>query len=187
MLSHPRGTVIFMRTCSRCRRSLPLESFPLRRKDGTTRYGHCRDCKAAYQRQWYVRNAERHRAVIAANRRARREKNKTIVREAKSRPCADCGGVFPPHVMDFDHVSGKKLGNIAALKTYATTAVRVAEIAKCDVVCSNCHRMRTHDRRHPPDPQRAERRNSDSGARRTGPLQNTLWWVAGGSNSEPWA
>ena len=69
----PRRAIPTPRTCARCRRVLPLGAFPLRRKDGTKRYGHCRDCKAIYQRQWYVRNAERHRAVTAANRAAVRQ------------------------------------------------------------------------------------------------------------------
>ncbi len=135
------------KTCARCRRSLPLRDFPLRRKDGPKRYGHCRACKAAYQKQWYERNKQRHRANVAATKLAQRNKNKELVREAKRRPCADCGASYPPYVMDFDHVRGVKVGNIALLKTYASTAVLLAEIAKCDVVCSNCHRIRTHKRR----------------------------------------
>lgn len=177
-----------MRTCSRCRRALPLESFPLRRKDGTARYGHCRDCKAVYQREWYVRNAERHRARTAANRAVQRERNKKVVRRAKQRACADCGGDFPPHVMDFDHVRGVKLGNIAALKTFATTAMLLAEIAKCDVVCSNCHRIRTHQRQKGSEPPNAADAQRNRVPRRAPPpTQQLLWWVAGGSNSEPWA
>lgn len=118
------------RVCARCRRRRPLRDFPLRRKDGTQRYGHCRDCKAAYQRQWYERNADRHRAMTAANRKLQRLRNKELVRRAKSRPCADCGQAFPPHVMDFDHVRGRKLGNVAHLKSYATTAALLAEIGQ---------------------------------------------------------
>ena len=134
------------RTCARCRRVLPLREFPLRRKDGSKRYGHCRTCKAEYQRQWYERNAERHRAMTAANRAAVRRANKELVRTVKARPCADCGQPYPPYVMDFDHVRGVKVGNIAHMKTYVPTATLRAEIAKCDVVCANCHRIRSHAR-----------------------------------------
>ena len=135
-----------LKTCARCRRVLPLREFPLRRKDGTKRYGHCRACKAAYQRQWYERNAARHRANTAAARRAQREKNKLIVWAAKSVPCADCGRRYPPYVMDFDHVRGSKVGNISHLKVRSTSAALLAEIAKCEVVCANCHRIRSHER-----------------------------------------
>ena len=143
-----------LKTCARCRRILPLRQFPLRRKDGTKRYGHCRACKAAYQKQWYERNAERHKAATAANRAAVRRANKELVRTAKARPCADCGVQYPPHVMDFDHVRGRKSGNIAHMKTYVRTATLASEIAKCDVVCANCHRVRSHARSQTTGPRR---------------------------------
>ena len=65
---------------------------------------------------------------------------------AKAVPCADCRGMFPPYVLDFDHVRGRKVGNIARLKMQTTRSVLLAEIAKCDVVCANCHRIRTYER-----------------------------------------
>ncbi len=45
--------------------------------------------------------------------------------------------------MDFDHVRGKKLFNIANGR-YRTWKSVIIEIAKCDLVCANCHRIRTH-------------------------------------------
>ena len=135
------------RTCARCRRLLPVSDFPLRRKDGTKRYGHCRDCKAAYQRQWYERNRERHIQAVNELRQARRRRNRRVMREAKARPCSDCGLTYRPYVMDFDHVRGDKAGNVSAMVSSATTSDLLREIAKCDVVCSNCHRIRTHRRR----------------------------------------
>lgn len=80
----------------------------MRRKDGTARFTHCRDCKAAYQRQWYERNRARHIANVNEIRRRLRDEHRRIVREAKSQPCADCGVRYPPYVMDFDHVRGPK-------------------------------------------------------------------------------
>lgn len=57
----------------------------------------------------------------------------------------DCGGTFPPECMDFDHVRGVK--EFAVSKSRFNTMKRVlAEIAKCDLVCANCHRIRTSKR-----------------------------------------
>ena len=65
----------------------------------------------------------------------------------KARPCADCGVQYPPYVMDFDHVRGEKLFNVSAKAGSMARERRDAEIAKCDLVCANCHRIRTHLRR----------------------------------------
>jgi hypothetical protein len=58
----------------------------------------------------------------------------------------DCGGKFPPEAMDFDHVRGSKRYNIGGNEqlNYATLQV---EMDKCDVVCANCHRIRTRARK----------------------------------------
>lgn len=64
-------------------------------------------------------------------------------------PCPDCHQFFPYYVMDFDHVRGKKKFNISAATRYvwpAKVPVIMREIEKCELVCSNCHRIRTHRR-----------------------------------------
>ena len=66
---------------------------------------------------------------------------------AKNRPCMDCGIQYPPHVMDFDHVRGKKDFYIGQFGRSKSTSCLQAEIEKCDVVCANCHRLRTHVRK----------------------------------------
>jgi hypothetical protein len=49
--------------------------------------------------------------------------------------------------MDFDHVRGEKVANVSVLVAGGASRRRVlAEIAKCEVVCANCHRERTHGR-----------------------------------------
>lgn len=61
----------------------------------------------------------------------------------------DCGGVFDPVCMDFDHRPGEvKRSNVSTI-TYASSNIEAVmnEIAKCDLVCSNCHRLRTKRRR----------------------------------------
>src|SRR5262245_14645960 len=63
----------------------------------------------------------------------------------KDEPCADCGNRFPPECMDFDHVRGKKLFNIGHSMTKKLSVV-LAEVEKCDLVCANCHRIRTKAR-----------------------------------------
>lgn len=57
--------------------------------------------------------------------------------------CQDCG-MFPkqPEVLDFDHVRGQKVTEVSLMRN-STLEALVEEIEKCDVVCANCHRIRT--------------------------------------------
>lgn len=67
-----------------------------------------------------------------------------IINPFKERPCADCHIQYMPYVMDFDHKNPKeKLFNISKpLK--GNVKIIIEEIKKCDVVCANCHRIRTY-------------------------------------------
>lgn len=84
---------------------------------------------------------------------------KVILREiimvAKSVPCPDCKGYFPAFnftVMQFDHVPERgikkfEIGPILRRPTFpCSPELLKTEIAKCDVVCSNCHDIRTAQR-----------------------------------------
>ena len=88
------------------------------------------------------------KAARNAARAARVAENIAKIRNYKAtRPCKDCGGKFHPDAMDFDHCRGKKLFEIS--KAGAKPLLRIAtEIAKCDLVCANCHRIRTASRRN---------------------------------------
>lgn len=58
----------------------------------------------------------------------------------------DCGFYFPAPIMEYDHRPGViKLDTIAHMVVAQLSWTKIeAEIAKCDLVCANCHRYRTH-------------------------------------------
>ena len=63
-------------------------------------------------------------------------------------PCTDCGRRFPPYGMDFDHRDPTaKQYTVSRMIGRAGTARILDEVSKCDIVCANCHRARTYDRR----------------------------------------
>jgi len=62
--------------------------------------------------------------------------------------CNDCGGKYPSYILDFDHVYGKKVANIGQMLNYFSIDDILKEVAKCEIVCSNCHRERTHQRKN---------------------------------------
>lgn len=62
--------------------------------------------------------------------------------------CKDCGYRDHPTALEFDHLPGfEKEFNISQGIGRYDAAALFAEIAKCEVVCACCHRIRTHERR----------------------------------------
>ena len=62
----------------------------------------------------------------------------------KAAPCTDCGVCYPPYVMDFDHLRDKR--RLISRLRGVSTKLLLSEVAKCELVCSNCHRIRTFKR-----------------------------------------
>jgi hypothetical protein len=80
--------------------------------------------------------------------RKQKEYLSRYLKEIKEKnPCMDCKIWYPYYVMDFDHVRGRKHKNVSELIDSLSKKKIDEEIAKCEVVCSNCHRIRTHNRR----------------------------------------
>ena len=78
-----------------------------------------------------------------------REKKRDIINKVKSSPCLDCGEKYPPHVMDLDHKNPDlKKRSISEFLCKGTLLELELELKKCEPVCSNCHRQRTHDNNH---------------------------------------
>lgn len=69
-----------------------------------------------------------------------------MMQELKSKPCMDCVKCFPVEAMDFDHVRGKKVKEIGFMWSWNRDRLK-EELAKCELVCANCHRLRTEMRR----------------------------------------
>jgi NAD-dependent dihydropyrimidine dehydrogenase PreA subunit len=71
----------------------------------------------------------------------------TIHQYKESKGCMDCKGSFPYYVLQFDHrPTETKLANVSHLMRFGKNEHAWAEIEKCDVVCANCHAIRTHER-----------------------------------------
>ncbi len=118
--------------CPRCKSnpSLPYHCF-------------CRKCHCERQKQYYGRYPRSTKASAAR----RSIVIKAFVDEAKNKPCSDCGIKYISYAMDFDHVRGNKKFNlsVAAQRKFKMQVIK-DEIEKCDVVCANCHRIRTYKR-----------------------------------------
>lgn len=123
-----------MKPCKGCREVLPLSSFYV---NPNVRDGHLNWCKRCF--------IERHKA----GKNSRAAKLREYITAIKvERGCVDCGYRDHPEALDFDHLPGfTKLYRVATMSGGSTKAKIDAEIAKCEVVCANCHRIRTARRR----------------------------------------
>ncbi len=99
---------------------------------------------AETRKRWYESNKTRQ---LEFNRTHKRHV-KDWVSELKDKPCTDCGGRFPPVVMDFDHLPEfEKVDSISVMANHGASKKRILdEIEKCEIVCANCHRIRTAER-----------------------------------------
>lgn len=117
----------------------------------------CKICEKERLIEYIKKNpAKRKRAVNNWKKKQPREKFRIyerrnydrlakIIRDAKNVPCADCGIKYPSYVMDFDHRDpSTKIACVSKLANSNSAKKLMLEIAKCDVVCANCHRIRTY-------------------------------------------
>lgn len=100
--------------------------------------------RAEHNRKYYQKN----KAKVVALNQANKKRNLDHVTKIKEEsPCMDCGRFFPACAMDFDHVVGEKFKDIASMVANGHSLAAIdAEIAKCELVCACCHRIRTRDR-----------------------------------------
>src|SRR5206468_4163904 len=126
LLWYYRGMV-----CKRCNGPIPEERL---------KFKACYCSKKCYDRTYKTLTA-----AAARRRDATKRKNFSfIVNKMKARPCEDCGIQHPTHVMDFDHrdATEKKFTVSRANSSNGVSwRALLKEVAKCDVVCANCHRM----------------------------------------------
>ena len=97
-----------------------------------------------YHNAWYQANKEKRKTQIKAYQKRKQEyvtNIKTIT------PCMDCGGMFPPCAMDFDHIKEKDFDICGSRSRNMGYKTLEEEMAKCELVCANCHRIRTYNRR----------------------------------------
>jgi hypothetical protein len=104
-----------------------------------------------------MRTRKQHRARLAghtlstkprtADQRTRWRHRLDLLDQLRSVPCADCDGVFPECAMDFDHRDASTKVRSVTRMINGSIDRMLAEAAKCDIVCANCHRLRTFERR----------------------------------------
>lgn len=125
--------------CNKCRISKNVSEF---HKRGNAYQTWCKPCRKSFDANyWQQTKVDR-----LAKRKKRLDDLKKWYREIKSGPCVDCGESFHFAAMQFDHLpSFEKIENIGISIRYSKERA-LRELAKCELVCSNCHAVRTYNR-----------------------------------------
>jgi hypothetical protein len=134
-----------VKKCTGCSVERPIAEFVVKDKRTGRRGTRCRACRSAYGKRHYKANRE----TYIARSKARRQRGDRdsywswLMNYLASHPCVDCGAA-DPIVLQFDHRDGtNKVGTVGEMVNRASWTTLLAEIAKCDVRCANCHRVRT--------------------------------------------
>jgi len=133
-----------MKICSGCFEDKSLALFVVNKRSKDGRAKRCKDCHNKYNKSYWKSSPARRLAVKKTTRELQL-RNKTFVHEYLTRhSCISCGESNPV-VLEFDHRDPKeKKFNISdGVRRCSTTDMIMDEIDKCDILCCNCHRVRT--------------------------------------------
>jgi hypothetical protein len=106
----------------------------------------CKECNKTALKKHYLANKDYYRSRNSKSKGGSRvaELREFLSAYKRSNPCTDCGKYFHPVCMDFDHLDAKsKITEISRLRAgnYSLATIK-AEMAKCELVCACCHRLR---------------------------------------------
>lgn len=131
-----------MKQCSRCKKEKLPEEFNFKFKKLGIRQKACRECTQIEIRNHYKRNREYYIQKAKKRNKIIRARNRNFVwKYLSAHACVDCGE-NDPIVLEFDHIRNKKF-DVAFLQRDHSLDDLKAEIKKCEVRCSNCHKRKT--------------------------------------------
>ena len=132
-----------MKNCYNCKLDKSEEFFAKnkRRPDGLQ--SQCKSCQKLLRKKHYSNNISK---ISGQVKNYRLKIRQFLISLKESSPCLDCNKKYPYYVMDFDHKYDKKF-SIGNGSFHYSEKELLEEIEKCDLVCANCHRERTHKRR----------------------------------------
>lgn len=133
---------IYMKTCTYCKIDLPLDSFA---KKGNGKQSRCRRCQSILTKEHYRNNKQYYVDKAKSRNMAHRQAVLDFLADVLSSGCVDCGNA-DLRVLEFDHLGDKEHSISYMLSHHYSIQAIQQEISKCEIVCSNCHAIRTAER-----------------------------------------
>ena len=136
------------RVCTKCGPpAQPIENFGWKDRLRGKRHAVCKTCTAVRSSNWYYENQDRQKDNVRRNNQTYRDNARSyVLAYLLTHPCSQCGET-DPRVLEFHHEGDKESEVSRLMGRGASLDALRAEIAKCSVVCANCHRKLTSDER----------------------------------------
>lgn len=132
-----------MKQCRGCGEVKDELDFAFRSKAASTRKARCRACDKIRDAEiWRSGNKKETSAITRAALRKKNEDWLWQLLTASS--CVDCKA-SDPRVLEFDHLGDKEYNVSSMIRDFSLENLQ-REVNKCEIVCANCHRIRTSDR-----------------------------------------
>lgn len=131
-----------LKKCTTCKELHPVNSFAKDSSRGDGLQASCLTCSRTKSKKWHSKNYQRKKQQTYESTRRRVE----FIQSLKEKPCTDCGVEYPHYVMHFDHLRDKCFNISHGMRNHALSTI-LKEIEKCELVCANCHSIRTWNRR----------------------------------------
>jgi hypothetical protein len=133
-----------MKKCTNCGIEKDLSAYSFRSKTEEIRHNQCKECHSSYRRVHYLANKRKY--IEKAHRRNIKQRallKGWLASYLADHKCVDCE-VSDVRVLDFDHRDPeKKKHTVSEMIRGGFPLEKVKqEVSKCDIRCSNCHRIR---------------------------------------------
>ena len=135
-----------MKVCSKCNREKENDQFHSSKRTVDGLFVYCKECRKEYDKHRHVRIKPQ---TLLQKKKRKKELGEWLAAYKATLSCKNCGFSHPAAI-DFHHRDGKdKRMTIGDIKSKGLSIKSVMkEIAKCDALCANCHRILHYNERH---------------------------------------
>lgn len=129
-----------MKKCPSCEQEKSLDQFRNNRCKPDGKQSICAICNSQRNKEWYIKNKRYKKKKTTEYKQANVEWLRTYKKTLKCQNCSE----NHPRCLDFHHRNGfeKEINISSAVRSWSLERLKI-EIAKCDVLCANCHRKET--------------------------------------------